>query len=330
MNFTRFIPRALLLAVIAAAVLWAAVYREQFDATSLDRWLAGLGLWAPVVYVLLFAIGTVVFLPGSLFALAGGALFGPVWGAALNLLGATIGASLAFLVTRYVAGDWVARRSGGQLKQLVDGVEKEGWRFVAFVRLVPLFPFNLTNYALGLTRIGFLPYAVTSFICMAPGAIAFSWLGHAGKGALSGDASAIRYGLYALGLLAVIAFVPRIIKRMRQGKIAWIEANELQRQMTDGAALAILDVRGPDEFVGDLGHIPGAINIPVGDIANRLIEIKALGDKPVIMVCRTDKRSAWAAELLSDENFADVRVLRGGMERWNQNGLQVIGGAVEK
>jgi uncharacterized membrane protein YdjX (TVP38/TMEM64 family)/rhodanese-related sulfurtransferase len=330
MNFTRLIPRALLLAVIAAAVLWAAVYREQFDATSLDRWLADLGLWAPVVYVLLFAIGTVVFLPGSLFALAGGALFGPVWGAVLNLLGATIGASLAFLVARYVAGDWVVRRSGGQLKRLVDGVEKEGWRFVAFVRLVPLFPFNLTNYALGLTRIGFLPYAVTSFICMAPGAIAFSWLGHAGKGALSGDASAIRYGLYALGLLAVIAFVPRIIKRMRQGKIAWIEANELQRQMTDGAALAILDVRGPDEFVGDLGHIPGAINIPVGDIANRLIEIKALGDKPVIMVCRTDKRSARAAELLSDENFADVRVLRGGMERWNQNGLQVIGGAVEK
>ena len=58
-----------------------------------------------------------------------------------------------------------------------------------------------------------------------------------------------------------------------------------QQQMTGGAALTILDVRGPDEFAGALGHIPGAVNIPVGDIANRLIEIKALGDKPVIMVC---------------------------------------------
>jgi uncharacterized membrane protein YdjX (TVP38/TMEM64 family)/rhodanese-related sulfurtransferase len=330
MNMSRFIPRALLLAIIVGAVFWAAVYRDQFDATSLDHWLTSLGIWAPIVHVLLFAVGTVVFLPGSLFALAGGALFGPVWGAILNLIGATLGASLAFLIARYLAGDWVTRKSGGQLKRLVDGVEKEGWRFVAFVRLVPLFPFNLTNYALGLTRIGFLPYVITSFICMAPGAIAFSWLGHAGQGALSGDASAIRYGLYALGLLAVIAFVPRIIKRMRQGKIAWIETDELQRQMTDGAALAILDVRGPDEFVGGLGHIPGAVNIPVGDIASRLIEIKALGDKPVIMVCRTDKRSARAAEFLRDENFADVRVLRGGMERWNQNGLQVGGGAVEK
>ena len=177
MNMPRLIPRVLLLAVIAGAVLWATLHRDQFDATSLDLGLADLGLWAPVVYVLLFAIGTVVFLPGSLFALAGGALFGPVWGAILNLLGATLGASLAFLIARYLAGDWVARKSGGHLKRLVDGVENEGWRFVAFVRLVPLFPFNLTNYALGLTRIGFLPYVITSFICMAPGAIAFSWLG---------------------------------------------------------------------------------------------------------------------------------------------------------
>ena len=320
MNLTRLIPRVLLLAVIAGAVLWATLHRDQFDAISLDRWLTDLGFWAPVVYVLLFAIGTVVFLPGSLFALAGGALFGPVWGAVLNLLGATLGASLAFLIARYLAGDWVARKLGGHLKRLVDGVEKEGWRFVAFVRLVPLFPFNLTNYALGLTRISFLPYVITSFICMAPGAIAFSWLGHAGHGALSGDTSAIRYGLYALGLLAVIAFVPRLIKRMRQGEIAWIETNELQQQLARGAALTILDVRGPDEFIGDLGHIPGAVNIPVGDIANRLIEIKAMGDKPVIMVCKTDKRSARAAELLRDENFADVRVLRGGMERWKHEG----------
>jgi uncharacterized membrane protein YdjX (TVP38/TMEM64 family)/rhodanese-related sulfurtransferase len=329
MNISRFIPRALLLAVIVGAILWAAAYRDQIDAISLDYWLTSLGLWAPVVHVVLFAAGTIVFLPGTLFALAGGALFGPVWGAILNLLGATIGASLAFLIARYLVGDWVARKSGGQLKRLVDGVEKEGWRFVAFVRLVPLFPFNLTNYALGLTRIGFLPYVITSFICMAPGAIAFSWLGHAGQGALSGDASAIRYGLYALGLLAVIAFVPRLIKQMRQNKIAWIETNELQRQISGGAALTILDVRGPDEFDGELGHIPGAVNIPVGDIANRLTEIKALGDRPVIMVCKTDKRSARAAEFLRDENFVDVRVLRGGMERWNRNGLPVMGGALK-
>ena len=103
------------------------------------------------------------------FALAGGALFGPILGSVLNLLGATIGATIAFVLARYVAGDWVARKGAGRLKQLITGVEAEGWRFVAFVRLVPLFPFNLTNYALGLTRIGLLPYVVTSLLCMAPG-----------------------------------------------------------------------------------------------------------------------------------------------------------------
>ena len=327
MNWQRLIPRVLLLAAIASAVLWAAFDRDQFAVASLDRWLASLGLWAPIVYVLLFAIGTIVFLPGSLFALAGGALFGPVWGAILNLLGATLGASFAFLIARYLAGDWVAQKSGGHLKRLVDGVEKEGWRFVAFVRLVPLFPFNLTNYALGLTRIGFLSYVLTSFICMAPGAIAFSWLGHAGHGALSGDASAIRYGLYAVGLLAAIAFVPRLVKRLRKGGTNWIEAEHLQKQISGGAAAVVIDVRGPDEFAAEPGHIPGAINIPLGEIFGRLSEINAFGDKPFIMVCKTDMRSVRAAEILQEASIGDVKVLRGGMVRWQQAGFSIEGNA---
>ncbi len=318
MNMSRLIPRVLLLAVIAVAALWMTLNRNQFDAASLNSWLVDLGLWAPAVHVLLFAIGTAVFLPGSLFALAGGALFGPVWGAILNLIGATFSASLAFLIARYLAGDWVARKSGGHLRRLVDGVEKEGWRFVAFVRLVPLFPFNLTNYALGLTRIGFVPYAVTSFICMAPGAIAFSWLGHAGKGALSGDASAIRYGLYALGLLAVIAFIPRLVRRMPKAETNWIEAEDLQEELSGISPGKVIDVRGPEEFAGELGHIPGAINIPVGEISGRLSEINAMGGGPLTMVCKTDMRSARAAEILRDAGSGDVRVLRGGMMRWRQ------------
>lgn len=330
MNPYRLVPRLLLLAAITGAVLWAGYHREQLDPATLDNWLSGLGVWAPIVYVPLFAIGTVVFLPGSLFALAGGALFGPVWGAMLNLLGATLGASIAFLIARYLAGDWVARKSAGGLKRLIAGVEAEGWRFVAFVRLVPLFPFNLSNYALGLTRIGFLPYAITSLVCMAPGAIAYTWLGHAGREALAGDVSAIRYGLLALGLLAMIAFLPRFFGRMRQGAAAWTEPGELQQQMAGDAAPTVLDVRGPDEFTGDLGHIPGAVNIPLGDIPNRLSEIKAFGDRPVIVVCRTDKRSARAAGLLKDAELGEVSVLHGGMELWNQMGFQVEGKTNER
>jgi len=155
-------------------------------------------------------------MPGSLFALAAGALFGPIWGSLLSLLGATLGAGMAFVIARYFAGDWVARKTGGGLKKFIEGVEAENWRFVAFVRLVPLFPFNLTNYALGLTRIKLVPYVITSFICMAPGGVAYTWLGHAGREAFDGNIAAIQWGILALALLAAIAFLPRLVRRLKE------------------------------------------------------------------------------------------------------------------
>jgi uncharacterized membrane protein YdjX (TVP38/TMEM64 family)/rhodanese-related sulfurtransferase len=321
----RILPRLLLLLGIAGAIAWAAFNRDRLDLEALDASLSALGLWAPVAYLGLYAAGAVAFLPGSLFSLAGGALFGPVWGTVLNLSGATIGASIAFLIARYIAGGWVERTAGGRLKRLIGGVEAEGWRFVAFVRLVPLFPFNLTNYALGLTRIKFVPYVVTSFICMAPGALAYTWLGHAGREALSGDTSAIRYGLLALGLLAAIAFLPRLIRRLRGGTTTrWIETNELANGFGRDAT-TMVDVRSPEEFTGPLGHIETALNIPLGELSDRLIEINAKRNEPVIIVCRTEKRSANAAALLGEAGFRDVRVLRGGMERWIRDGLPVEG-----
>ena len=324
MKTNQVLARILLAAGISGVILWVLFNRHQLDPATLDGWLASFGVLGPLVYVILYAIGTVAFVPGSLFALAGGVLFGPVWGSVLNLAGATLGASLAFLTARYLAGDWALRKAGGSLKKLMSGVEAEGWRFVAFVRLVPLFPFNLTNYAFGLTRIGFLPYVITSFICMAPGAIAYTWLGYAGREAVVGNSSAIKYGLLALGLLAAIAFLPRLFSRLKTAETGWIEADDLDRQIKSGKDLTIIDVRGEDEFIGPLGHIPSALNIPLGEISLRLTEINARMDQPVILVCKTDKRSAQAAKLLGNASFQDLQVLRGGMEQWNRNGFEII------
>src|SRR5215467_10485123 len=140
--------RLLLGLAIVAGVLWLALHRGQLDPVLIENAIRGLGPWGPAAHVVLFAFGTVLFVPGALFGLAGGVLFGPVWGTILNLAGATLGATAAFLVGRYLAGDWVRRRAGARLERLIAGVEAEGWRFIAFVRLVPLFPFNLSNYAL--------------------------------------------------------------------------------------------------------------------------------------------------------------------------------------
>jgi uncharacterized membrane protein YdjX (TVP38/TMEM64 family)/rhodanese-related sulfurtransferase len=322
MSARRLLPRLALLLLLLAAVGLAAFYREQINLTTLDVWLSSLGLWAPVGFVALYALATVAFVPGAIVTLAGGALFGPIWGSVWNLTGATLGATLAFLVARYLAGDLVGRRAGGLLKRLIDGVDAEGWRFVAFVRLVPLFPFNLSNYVLGLTRIPFYHYVLATLVCMAPGAVAYTWLGHAGRGALAGETDAVRYGLLALGLLAAIALLPRLIGRLR-GSPSWIEVLDLKRRLDDGEAVTIIDVRGTDEFSGPLGHIATARNIPVAELTGRLSELAGLEREPIVLVCRTDKRSATAAETLRTVGFTRIKVLRLGMERWNDAGLPV-------
>jgi uncharacterized membrane protein YdjX (TVP38/TMEM64 family)/rhodanese-related sulfurtransferase len=328
MSTHRFLPRLTLALLIVAAVAWAAVHREQINLETLDSWLVSLGSWAPIGYVIFYALATVAFVPGTIFALVGGALFGPVWGSLWNLLGATFGATLAFLVARYIVGDWVRHKAAGLLKRLINGVDAEGWRFVAFVRLVPLFPFNLSNYVLGLTRIPLHHYVIATLVCMVPGTVAYTWLGHAGRGALTGEADAVRYGLLALGLLAAITLLPQFIGRMRRA-FSWIEPNELKRRLDSGEMLTVIDVRGSDEFTGPLGHIATARHIPVADLNGRLDELAGLEQMPIVLVCRTDRRSAAAARTLRAAGFTQVGVLRSGMQQWNESGLPVEGRAVE-
>jgi uncharacterized membrane protein YdjX (TVP38/TMEM64 family)/rhodanese-related sulfurtransferase len=322
MSLRRLVPRVALALLVAALVALTALNRELIDPAVLDAWIGGLGGWAPIGYVAVYALATIAVVPGTVFGLAGGALFGPLWGTVCNLLGATVGATLAFLVARYLAAGWIARKAGGRLGRLIAGVEAEGWRFVAFVRLVPLFPFNLSNYALGLTRIALGHYVLASLVCMAPGTIAYTWLGYAGREALAGGAAAVRYGLLGLGLLVAIALLPRLLHRIR-GAPAWIEPRQLERRRRAGERIAVVDVRGPEEFTGPLGHIPEARNLPVDELPDRMSELGDAERRPVILVCRTDKRSAMAAEVLRTAGFADVAVLRGGMEHWNRAGLPI-------
>ncbi len=210
--------RITLIVLLLAGIALGLQYREALNTESLQAWLAQWGVVAPLIFMLIYAVATVFFLPGSLLTLAGGALFGPLWGTLINLTGATLGATLAFLVARYLGAEWVEKKSGERLARIQAGVEAEGWRFVAFTRLVPLFPFNLLNYALGLTRIRLLHYIIASYLCMLPGAIAYTYLGYAGREAVAGSEGMIQKGLLALALLALVAFLPRLIQRLRKGE----------------------------------------------------------------------------------------------------------------
>ena len=201
--------------VLAATVAWTVLHFRHLNPADIDAYIHRLGGWAPVAFIVCYVLGTLLFLPGSLFSLAGGAVFGPLWGSLLNLTGATAGATLSFLVARYLAGDWVQRRAGSRASRIIEGVEAEGWRFVALTRLVPLVPFNLLNYVLGLTRIPLDRYVLAFAICMAPGAVAYTWLGYAGRRLASGNRSAITTVLIALGLFATVFFLPRLLRRVR-------------------------------------------------------------------------------------------------------------------
>jgi len=212
---SRTVARLVLFGLLVGTAVAAFALRDRLDLTRLETVVVSAGALGPLLYIAIYAAATTLFVPGALFGLAGGVLFGPVWGTVSNLAGATIGAALSFLIARYLAADWVARRAGGFLQRLIAGVEAEGWRFVAVTRLAPFVPFNLLNYALGLTRIRFDQYVVASLVCMAPGTAAFTWLGFAGREALAGQTSAIQNSLLALGLLALLAFLPRFVRRLR-------------------------------------------------------------------------------------------------------------------
>lgn len=313
------LSRVLLGLLLLTAILAAFLLKEHFDTHALEAWVNSAGAAGPLLFMALYALVTVLFLPGSVITLLGGALFGPLWGTLWNLTGATLGAGLAFLVARHLGADWAARRAGPRLSRLNEGITAEGWRFVAFVRLVPLFPFNLLNYALGLTRIPFLHYILATWVFMLPGAIAYTWLGYAGREALTGSDGMIRNILIALALLAGVAFIPRLVKRLRSAPAHTLDIPALKERL-EGETL-ILDVRDASHYTA--GHIAGARNIPLPELKQRLAELDDWRDRPIAVICHTDKRSAKAVQLLGEAGFRAPLLVKEGMQRWKNDGLPV-------
>lgn len=215
------------LGILALAVLLFAGRRAGAYIPQFATWVESLGVWGPIVFILGYAVAAVAFVPGSLLTLAAGAVFGLVKGTVYTFLGATLGASAAFLVARYGARRAIERRIAGNPKfAAVDrAVGREGFKIVALLRLSPIFPFNLLNYSLGLTKVSFLSYVAAS-IAMLPGTLLYVYYGKA-AGSLAALAGGAQTGkgpgswiLLGVGLLATIAvttYVTRLAgKALRQ------------------------------------------------------------------------------------------------------------------
>jgi uncharacterized membrane protein YdjX (TVP38/TMEM64 family) len=208
---------ALLLLLAAARLLGLG---ERLGAVR--GWLADLGPWGPLVYVIIYVGATVAAVPGSALTVAGGALFGSFWGVILAHSAATLGAALAFLLGRYLARDAVERwlAASPQFQRLARLTAEHGVVIVALTRLVPIFPFNLLNYGFGLTRVPFLTYLFWSWLCMLPGAILYV----VGADAVAQTLTQGRVPWKMAGLLAVLAAavagLVRIARRRLEAKEA--------------------------------------------------------------------------------------------------------------
>ena len=238
----KLLSRLALIGAVGAGIAAALAYREHLTQENLQWLVARLGIWGPLAYLAIYIVGTVLSLPGSIITLAGGALFGPVWGALYVLIGSVSGASLAFLISRHVAGEWVERKATGIVRQVKEGVEAEGWKFVAFVRLVPAFPFNLVNYVFGLTRIPLRTYVWSSALFMLPGIAGYVYLGHAGAKALTGGENLVRIVTGAGLVFAALILVPMLVRHLRARRKATHSAG---KGGSDPAAGPPADGRNP-------------------------------------------------------------------------------------
>lgn len=203
----------LLLTFIVAAIVSIKLsgLDEYLDQERLKAWIVGYGAWGPVMYIVIYSIAPSFMLPGLPITVVGGILFGPVGGTVYTSIGATIGASIAFLIARYMGRGWVEAMIKGRWEELDLEVERQGWKIVAFTRLIPLFPFNLLNYAFGLTRIRFSHYLLASFVFMLPGIIAYVVFSSSLLGLLKGNVS--REFLIGLILVVIVSAIPIAYKR---------------------------------------------------------------------------------------------------------------------
>ncbi|MCA1788287.1 MAG: TVP38/TMEM64 family protein [Thioalkalivibrio sp.] len=205
----------LLLAAIAIIHIIARIPLEAIDFTALEARFRGFGVWAYLLFVLAFVVLAMFPIPSTLWVLLGGSLFGPLMGTVLNVFSATVAAVFAFLTGRFLARDYVTTHAGSRVRQVMRGVDAEGWRVVAMTRLIPVFPFAPTNYALGVTGIRLRSYAFTTGLALIPNLAAYTWLGHATRQAMSGAESLIQMLLGVVALIALLLFLPGFIRRLK-------------------------------------------------------------------------------------------------------------------
>lgn len=209
---------------VAGLVVLARQLGLQQGLQKILGWINEMGPWAPVAYIIFYIVACVFAIPGSILTLGGGVLFNVLRGTLYVSIGATLGATAAFLVGRYLLRSWIVRKLGSNVRfqALDEAVAREGWKIVVLVRLCPIFPFPVINYGFGITRVSLKEYVLASWLGMLPAMIMLTYIGSlAGSLAKLGAGAGrtrtpIEWGFYGIGLVATIVltiYITRIAKR---------------------------------------------------------------------------------------------------------------------
>ena len=214
---------AIVVVVVAAAIYFRApALVQSLLQVALDQ-VRQLGPWGPVLFILLYIVACVAVIPASVLTLGGGTLFGVVQGSIYVSIAATLGATAAFLVGRYLARDWVMRKLGAHpaFVAIDKSVAEEGWRIVFLTRLCPIFPFFLMNYGYGLTRVSFRDYVLATWIGIIPGSTLFVYIGSLARVG-NQQSSPMGWALKGFVLITAVlafAYLAKIARRVLASKI---------------------------------------------------------------------------------------------------------------
>ena len=223
--------KPLMVGVVVLAVL---VLLRYYDIQQLLKQvletISSLEKWAPVAFITVYIVATVLLLPGFILTLGAGFLFGVGWGSVFVSISSILGATCSFLIGRYVARDWVAKKmqSHEKFQPVDEAVAREGWKIVGLTRLSPIFPFNLLNYVFGITQVSLRDYFLASWIGMMPGTVMYVYVG-----SLAGDLAALgsegrsrtpaEWALYLVGLLATVVgtvYVTRLARKALEKRVS--------------------------------------------------------------------------------------------------------------
>ena len=222
----RLLNFKLKLLLLSCLIVTLIIVAKQFNFQGLLQtsivWVESLGVLGPIAYIVIYNLATLLFIPGSLLTLKGGCLFGVFWGSIYVLIAAIIGATLAFIIGRYLSRDWVSGQmeKHPKFKAIDLAVAKEGWKIVFLTRLSPIFPFNLLNYAFGVTQVSLKDYILGSF-GIIPGTVMYVYIGSlAGNLAMintphqpiAPETQVWQWVMQLIGLIATVAVTVYITK----------------------------------------------------------------------------------------------------------------------